>query len=288
MKNILSLFNGISAMHLALIEANKTFYQVYYAEIDKHANKVTETRFPEDIALGDVLNWKNWDIDWSSIDLIGAGFPCQSWSLAGKQLGDKDPRGQLFWTTLEIIAHAKKNNPNVKFVMENVKMKKEFEDYITEHTTATLGEITKTLINSSLVSAQNRKRFYWTNFPVKQPKDRNIKLSDIVEANFSKDSCFQGGAVRGRYNPDGSTTQRLEINNQEKSNALTTVQKDSVLVFKNKNQEVIFRNFTALECERLQGFPDHWTAEIPKTQRRKALGNAWNVDTIVEILSCLD
>ena len=100
MKNILSLFNGISAMHLALIEANKTFDQVYYAEIDKHANKVTETRFPEDIALGDVLNWKNWDIDWSSIDLIGAGFPCQSWSLAGKQLGDKDPRGQLFWTTL--------------------------------------------------------------------------------------------------------------------------------------------------------------------------------------------
>ena len=288
MKNILSLFNGISAMHLALIEANKTFDQVYYAEIDKHANKVTETRFPEDIALGDVLNWKNWDIDWSSIDLIGAGFPCQSWSLAGKQLGDKDPRGQLFWTTLEIIAHAKKNNPNVKFVMENVKMKKEFEDYITEHTTAALGQITKALINSSLVSAQNRKRFYWTNFPVKQPKDRNIKLSDIVEANFSKDSCFQGGAVRGRYNPDGSTTQRLEINNQEKSNALTTVQKDSVLVFKNKNQEVIFRNFTALECERLQGFPDHWTAEIPKTQRRKALGNAWNVDTIVEILSCLD
>ena len=288
MKNILSLFNGISAMHLALIEANKTFDQVYYAEIDKHANKVTETRFPEDIALGDVLNWKNWDIDWSSIDLIGAGFPCQSWSLAGKQLGDKDPRGQLFWTTLEIIAHAKKNNPNVKFVMENVKMKKEFEDYITEHTTAALGQITKALINSSLVSAQNRKRFYWTNFPVKQPKDRNIKLSDIVEANFSKDSCFQGGAVRGRYNPDGSTTQRLEINNQEKSNALTTVQKDSVLVFKNKNQEVIFRNFTALERERLQGFPDHWTAEIPKTQRRKALGNAWNVDTIVEILSCLD
>lgn len=288
MKNILSLFNGISAMHLALIEANKTFDQVYYAEIDKHANKVTETRFPEDIALGDVLNWKNWDIDWSSIDLIGAGFPCQSWSLAGKQLGDKDPRGQLFWTTLEIIAYAKKYNPNVKFVMENVKMKKEFEDYITEHTTAALGEITKALINSSLVSAQNRNRFYWTNFPVKQPKDRNIKLSDIVEANFSKDSCFQGGAVRGRYNPDGSTTQRLEINNQEKSNALTTVQKDSVLVFKNKNQEVIFRNFTALECERLQGFPDHWTAEIPKTQRRKALGNAWNVDTIVEILSCLD
>ena len=140
MKNILSLFNGISAMHLALIEANKTFDQVYYAEIDKHANKVTETRFPEDIDLGDVLNWKNWDIDWSSIDLIGAGFPCQSWSLAGKQLGDKDPRGQLFWTTLEIIAHAKKNNPNVKFVMENVKMKKEFEDYITEHTTAALGK----------------------------------------------------------------------------------------------------------------------------------------------------
>ena len=235
MKNILSLFNGISAMHLALIEANKTFDQVYYAEIDKHANKVTETRFPEDIALGDVLNWKNWDIDWSSIDLIGAGFPCQSWSLAGKQLGDKDPRGQLFWTTLEIIAHAKKNNPNVKFVMENVKMKKEFEDYITEHTTEALGYVEKTLINSSLLTAQNRSRFYWTNFSVTQPEDKGLLLKDILE-NFdvgvSENLSVQGGAIRGRYNPDGSTSQVLELNNMEKTNALTTVQKDSLVILR--------------------------------------------------------
>lgn len=179
----LSLFNGISGLHLALDKSGIEVDTLYYAEIDKFANKVTETQYPNDIPLGDVTKWEDWDIDWSEIDLVTAGFPCQAWSIAGKGLGDKDERGMLFWTTLDIISKVMQNNPKAKFILENVKMKKEFEEYITHHTSQALGEVTKTLINSALVSAQNRNRFYWTNFEISQPKDEGLVLSDIVEDN---------------------------------------------------------------------------------------------------------
>ena len=226
--NILSLFNGISGLHLSCERAGIEVGTCYYSEIDKFANKVTEHHYPNDIALGDVTKWREWNIDWSSIDLVGAGFPCQSWSLAGKQLGDKDERGMLFWTTLEIIAHVLKHNPKAKFLMENVKMKKDFEQYITHHTEQALGRVEKTLINSALVSAQNRQRYYWTNFEVTQPEDKGILLRDILEDGVEA----QGGAIRGRYNTDGSTSQKLECNNQEKTNSLTTVQKDNVVIYR--------------------------------------------------------
>lgn len=176
----LSLFNGISAGRLALSRTGIKFDKYYIAEIDKFANKVSEFHYPDNIQLGDVNNWREWDIDWSSVGLVTAGFPCQSWSLAGKQLGDKDERGKLFWTTLEIMSHVLENNPDAKFMLENVKMKKEFEEYITLHTERALGYVNKTLINSSLLSAQNRQRYYWTNFEVSQPEDKGILLKDII------------------------------------------------------------------------------------------------------------
>jgi len=253
-RSALSLFNGISGLHLALDKAQINVEQVYYSEIDKFANKVTEQRYPNDIALGDVTKWKEWDIDWSSVDLVSAGFPCQAWSVAGKQLGDKDERGMLFWTTLEIIKQVLYFNPKAKFLMENVKMKKDFEQYITHHTEQALGRVEKTLINSALVSAQNRQRYYWTNFEVTQPDDKGILLKDIIEnGNNNRDKSqtilatiykenaksmvkrgkrglVVGGAIRGRYNEDGTISQRLELNGMEKTNTLTTVQKDNVVV----------------------------------------------------------
>lgn len=179
--NLLSLFNGISGLHLACDRAGINVDVCYYSEIDKYANKVTEHHYPNDISLGDVTKWREWDIDWASIDLVGAGFPCQAWSVAGQQLGDKDERGMLFWTTLEIIKHVLYFNPKAKFLMENVKMKKDFEQYITHHTEQALGHVEKTLINSALVSAQNRQRYYWTNSEVTQPEDKGILLKDIIE-----------------------------------------------------------------------------------------------------------
>lgn len=282
--NILSLFNGISALHLACDRAGIQVNTCYYAEIDKYANKVTEKHYPDDTALGDVTKWREWDIDWSEIGLVGAGFPCQAWSVAGKQLGDKDERGMLFWTTLEIIAHVLKHNPSAKFLMENVKMKKDFEQYITHHTEQALGKVEKTLINSALVSAQNRQRYYWTNFAVTQPDDKGVLLKDILEdgvnnrdksqtilATIYKENAKSmvkrnkmGLVVRATvqanaehtYNGKvptltaamgvgggnvplitdaetaGLTEQRLEVRNDEKTNTLTTVQKDNVVVYR--------------------------------------------------------
>lgn len=324
---ILSLFNGISGLHLACDRAGIKVDNCYYSEIDKYANQVTQKNYPDDIALGDVTKWREWDIDWSSIDLVGAGFPCQAWSVAGQQLGDKDERGMLFWTTLEIIKHVLYFNPKAKFLMENVKMKKDFEEYITHHTTQALLYVEKTLINSALVSAQNRQRYYWTNFEVTQPDDKGILLKDILEEavppkfNLSeqaidymgrlrngkprweyhknptegKAACLtanmykgvpygvlqiQGGAIRGRYNADGSTSQKLECNGKEKTNSLTTVQKDNVIVY----PDMLYRKLTPLECERLQTLPDNWADCISNTQRYKSIGNGWTIDVIAHIL----
>ena len=269
--NILSLFNGLGGLPLACDRAGIKIENCYYSEIDKYANKVMERHYPDAIALGDVTKWREWDIDWSEIGLVGAGFPCQAWSVAGKQLGDKDERGMLFWTTLEIIAHVLKHNPKAKFLMENVKMKKDFEQYITHHTEQALGHVEKTLINSALVSAQNRQRYYWTNFEVTQPDDKGVLLRDVLEdgsnnrdksqtilATIYKENAKSmvkrnkmglvvlGGAIRGRYIVDGKrqdhkmktaglTEQRLEVRNDGKTNTLTTVQKDNVVVLQNES-----------------------------------------------------
>nr|DAS23468.1 MAG TPA: Cytosine specific methyltransferase [Caudoviricetes sp.] len=126
--------------------------------------------------LGDVTKWKDWDIDWSSIDLLIGGSPCQGFSFAGKQLNFKDERSKLFFEYVEILEHIKEQNPKVLFLLENVRMKKEYRDVISKF----LGT-DPILINSSLVSAQNRKRLYWTNIEgVEQPQDKGILLKDIV------------------------------------------------------------------------------------------------------------
>ena len=179
--NVLSLFNGMGFCAMALESMGVNVNKFYSSEIDKYANQATQALFPDTIQVGDVTTWREWAIDWKSIDLVTGGFPCQAWSLAGKQLGDKDERGMLFWVMLDIMKHAREHNPNVDFVIENVKMKKEFEEYITTHTENALGHVHKILINSALVSAQNRNRYYWTSFAVEQPEDKGILLKDIIE-----------------------------------------------------------------------------------------------------------
>ena len=131
--NVLSLFDGMSCCHLALDKVGIDVGTYYASEIDKYAITITNKNYPSTIQMGDVTQWRDWDIDWSSIDLVTGGFPCQAWSIAGKQLGDKDERGKLFWTMLDIMKNVLWHNPQAKFLMENVKMKQEFESYITYH-----------------------------------------------------------------------------------------------------------------------------------------------------------
>ena len=141
---------------------------------------------------------------------------CQAWSVAGKQLGDKDERGMLFWTTLDIIKKVLLHNPNAKFLMENVKMKKEFEEYITYHTEQSLGYVEKILINSALVSAQNRNRYYWTNFKVSElPRDEGIVLKDIVEEPIDQD-----------YNLSNEAISRFKLYEKKQGNCVGTTKRD--------------------------------------------------------------
>ena len=179
--NVLSLFDGMSCGRIALGRSGIAVNTYHAAEIDKYATQVSHANYPDIIRLGDVTMWREWDVDWSSIDLLLGGFPCQAWSMAGKQQGDKDERGMLFWVMLDIFKHVQQLNPDVKFLIENVKMKKEFEEYITHHTEQALGHVEKHLINSALVSGQNRQRYYWCNWPVEQPDDKGIMLRDIIE-----------------------------------------------------------------------------------------------------------
>lgn len=210
--NVLSLFDGISCAQVALKRNGVKVDNYYASELDRFAIQITQDKHPETIQLGDVTKWREWDIDWSSIDLVSAGFPCQSWSLAGKQLGDKDERGMLFWVTLDIVSFVLQCNPKAKFMLENVKMKKEFEDYITLHTENALGVVHKTLINSALVSAQNRNRFYWTNFEVNQPVDKGLVLADILESavvDRDKSHC-----IDANYHKSGNLKSYFEKNHR--------------------------------------------------------------------------
>jgi DNA-cytosine methyltransferase len=306
--NILSLFNGISGLHLAFDRAGIKVDTCYYSEIDKFANKVTEHHYPNDIALGDVTKWKDWSIDWSSIDFVSAGFPCQAWSVAGKQLGDKDERGMLFWTTLDIIAYVLKNNPNAKFLMENVKMKKDFEEYITHHTEQSLGYVEKTLINSALVSAQNRERYYWTNFKVTVPHDNLILVKDILSVNHHVVKFYNimdnkrvygiSEDERGfrPYKGDKSKSGISELGrvlkiNSTKTDTVTSAHQPKLAVMpakikKGEILDITYRKLTPLECERLQTLPDNWTECLSNTQRYKSIGNGWTIDVISHILKC--
>jgi DNA-cytosine methyltransferase len=199
--NILSLFDGISCGRLALEKLNIKPEKYYSSEIDKYAIKISESNYDDIIRLGDVKNWQSWDIDFSKIDLLLSGFPCQAWSVAGKQKGLLDERGQLGVTNHEIFEHIKKLNPNVKFLFENVRMKKENLEFFDN-----LFSVKHTMINSALVSAQNRVRCYWTNLgdKIPQPDDKGILLKDIIEhgeVDRDKSYCvdanyFKGGSLK--------------------------------------------------------------------------------------------
>ena len=171
--NVLSLFDGMSCGRLALDRLGIEVDQYYAAEIDKYAIQVTQENWPETIQLGDVTQIKGKDLP--KIDLLLGGSPCQGFSFAGKQLAFDDPRSALFFEFVRIL---KECEPKY-FLLENVKMKKEFLDIISQQVGAE-----PILINSALVSAQNRQRYYWTNLPgVEQPENRGIVLRDILETN---------------------------------------------------------------------------------------------------------
>lgn len=237
---VLSLFDGMSCGRIALERAGISVDTYYSSEIDKWANKVSEENYPDIVRLGDVTKWKEWDLP--KIDMIIGGSPCQGFSFAGKQLAFDDPRSALFFEFVDIIKHYKPKY----FLLENVRMKKEYLKIISD----TLG-VEPICINSALVSAQNRVRYYWTNIPsICQPEDKGILLKDIVEGGIVDRNKIRCGAMRGRYiingkradhavdSMAGKTEQRIEMRSDNKTNCLTTVQKDNLVVFRDKSQTI--------------------------------------------------
>ena len=258
--NVLSLFDGMSCGSLALDEAGIEVNKYYASEIDPYAIKVAQNNYPDSIQLGGVENWWDWDIDLGNIDLLIGGSPCQGFSYAGKQLAFDDPRSKLFFNYVDILNCIKELNPDVLFMLENVKMKPEYLEIITN----TLG-VSKVLINSNLVSAQNRLRYYWANWLVKPPADKGVLLKHIIEgAVKSKAKTLRVG---GRGSPEGSKQEW-----------------DGVYTHTNKSAGVCYRKLSVIECERLQTVPDNYTDGVSDTQRYKMLGNGWTVDVIAHIL----
>lgn len=174
---VLSLFDGISCGKVALERAGIHIDEYVAYEIDKSAIQISKKNYPEIIQRGDVT--KTDFTEFKGFDLVMGGSPCQGFSIAGKKLNFEDPRSKLFFEFKRAIDEVKPKY----FLLENVKMKKEYENIISEY----LG-VQPIEINSSLVSAQNRKRLYWTNIPgVQQPEDRGIMLKDVVHENRPED-----------------------------------------------------------------------------------------------------
>ena len=422
---VLSLFDGMSCTQIALKNLGIKVDTYYASEIDKYGIQIAKKNFPDTVHLGDVKDIKGKDLP--KIDLIVAGSPCQGFSFAGKQLAFDDPRSALFFEFVRILKEVKPKY----FLLENVRMKKEFQAVISEQISSIYPEcingglfgIEPILINSALLSAQNRNRLYWTNIPnIEQPEDVGLVLRDVLEdfptkefyagkelqKNYAggnqlnpdyKSQCntihdidkksptisagthgyangyisekandelkkmttkdgkayaltatyqgavawnsierkqrtmiptydtpkqvgtaadlkgydiikrvysengksptlttmggghrepkvaVKGGAIRGRYNDEGKTNQHLEVRKDAKSNAITTVQKDSIAV---KEEELTWRKLTPLECERLQTVPDNYTDGVSNTQRYKMLGNGFTVRVIEHILKNME
>lgn len=308
---ILSLFDGISCGRIALERAGIKIDNYFASEIDKYAIQVSKKNYPDTIHIGSVTDvYYNW---WSlyncnqdepifnwNIDLLIGGSPCQSFSIAGKQEWF-DGKSWLFYEYLRILKEVKPKY----FLLENVKMKKEWQDIISKELWCEPIEI-----NSSLVSAQNRKRLYWTNIPwIEQPKDRNIFLKDILEDTVDEKYFM---TIEQFKNLWFESLQRLYF---EKAPTLSTkggwhrqpkilcnLYNQRIMIekcwtlwtgqwFTNKQwYQVIeglhrIRKVTPLECERLQTLPDNYTEWVSNTQRYKAIGNWWTADIIAHIFS---
>ena len=335
--NVLSLFDGMSCGQIALAELGVFPANYFASEVDKHAIKQTQLNFPDTKQLGSVTELDGFDLP--RIDLLMGGSPCQSFSFAGKRVGmvttdnveitdleqymDLKRNGfrfegqsYLFWEYVRILTEIRLMNPDVKFLLENVKMAKKWEEVIT----GALG-VEPILINGSRVSAQNRKRLYWTNIEgVTVPEDKGILLGDVLENEvpekyYLSDRVYKVARANGNTNVWDShlleDLKRLDArvagmsvssdgirpwrDDKRKSGvgAIGTVRfpwsKGDTLLTGNPQTIITdrLRRLTPSECARLQTVPEWYRWECSDTQQYKMCGNGWTVEVIKNILTNL-
>jgi len=271
--NVLSLFDGMSCGQLALDTLGIKVKNYFASEIDSYAMQIAKKNYPNTKHLGSVLDVRGSDLP--RIDLLIGGSPCQSFSNAGDGSG-MDGKSKLFWEFVRVL---KETKPTY-FLLENVKMKKEWEKIITD----TLG-VEPIAINSRLLTAQNRPRLYWTNIPnVVQPIDRGIVLKDILVNEVEEKFYLSAKAIdyMSRLR-NGKPRWEYHTNPLDGKSACLTAN-----MYKGVPYGVIKelkRRLTPIECERLQSVPDNYTEGVSNTQRFKMLGNGWTIDVIAHILN---
>ena len=280
--NVLSLFDGISCGHIALDKAGIPINKYYASEIDKYAIKVTNKNYPETINLGDVTTVSG-ELFTEKIDLLIGGSPCQGFSQAGKMKNFDDPRSKLFWEYVRILQEVKPKY----FLLENVVMKQEWQDIISE----ALG-VKPIMIDSSLTSAATRKRLYWKNIPgVGQPEDLGITFGDIRERDVPEGSIYYTDKgidwIRRHEKRTGKTLRIIGDSDKMQMLEASMYKKYSSQRFFGIEDTHGLRYITVTECERCMNVPDGYTDCCSNTQRYKQLGNGWEVNTITHIFRIL-
>lgn len=289
--NVLSLFDGMSCGRIALDRAKIPVTTYYASEIDPYAIRVSKANWPDIIHIGDVIN-VNGDV-FPQIDLLIAGSPCQGFSFAGLQLNFDDKKSKLFFEFVRILKQVKPKY----FMLENVKMKQEFQNTITA-----ILNIEPICINSCYVSGQKRKRVYWTNIPnveqyFKQIEPDKTILSDYLQLGMSDPELYlkpheiERANIKysNRYWKSGNRIGKMQFpdNVNKKSRCLcSTIVKGSRETIHINDVNGI-RILTNIEFERIQGLPDNYTQEAPKRQRYKMIGNGWESKTITHIFKAL-
>ena len=277
--NVVSLFNGMNTGRQALENVGIKVNKYYSSEIKPYAIELTQHHFPDTIQVGDVTKWREWNIDWKSIDLVLSGSPCQDLSAAGKRAGINGSRSSLFFVFVEILEHIKSLNPNVLFLQENVGSASKLDVGIMSRA---LG-VYPVRINSKLVTAQLRDRYYWSNIKTKetmfdivtdipQPKDLGIMLQDIVtggNVDTDKHTCLNTGSGTTE-----KSSQRYLQHRNETTGMITLIQENEIV-----------RTVNKIEMCRLQGFPDDYCDILTTAKAGSLLGDGWTLPIIEHIFS---
>ena len=267
--NVLSLFDGMSCGRVALERVGIKVNKYFASEIKPHAIKLTQHNYPDTIQLGDITKVK-YNNNYK-IDLLIGGSPCQDFSNANKvRDGLNGSKSGLFYEYIRLL---KECNPNY-FLLENVRMKKKYQDIIT----SILG-VEPIIINSKLLSAQMRNRLYWTNIPdVSVPDKIDIKLKDILTSGYTtKDKAYC--ILESESRPQSTNWKRFR--RWRKKGFVNIVFTDSSLnLFKN-------RILNQTELERLQTLPDGYTSILNRNDAASLIGDGWTVDIIAHIFKNL-
>ena len=284
MENIVSTFDGISCLQIALNRQGLEYKNYYASEIDTHCIKITQKNYPNTIQKGNICDLTKADFP-ENIDLLVGGSPCQGFSLMGRQLNFNDDRSKLFFEFVRLKDELKPK----WFILENVVMRQDIQDAISD-----LLGVKPVKINSALFSGQNRKRLYWTNIPNVEEKIAQslASLPQITGKSILTDQTYEIATVRKGKN--GSPRQIVKPAT-DKLGCLTASYYKGVNADGRPAKSKFFGDYEAgkiemlspVECERLQTVPEGYTEGISKTQRYKALGNGFTVEVISFILGCI-